>query len=192
MTDSPPSAQAAEVERRLRDLLERFGGRVRAILAGSGLHRHGIQPEDVEQEVRIRLWQALTRESELRHPASYIVQVVRTTVIDAMRRAAARPAAAEGAAPDGDRREVAAEPGRAGFDPETTAAAQLLAGQVELILADLGGERARAVRLLLQGFTTEEIGRVHNWTEAKARNLAYRGLSELRLRLAELGYDGRT
>jgi RNA polymerase sigma-70 factor (ECF subfamily) len=41
--------------------------------------------------------------------------------------------------------------------------------------------------MYLAGYNSTEIGALMGWTEAKARNLLYRGLAELRERLAEVG-----
>jgi DNA-directed RNA polymerase specialized sigma24 family protein len=39
----------------------------------------------------------------------------------------------------------------------------------------------------LQGYPREEIAELMGWTEAKTRNLLYRGLADLRDRLTEQG-----
>jgi RNA polymerase sigma-70 factor (ECF subfamily) len=49
--------------------------------------------------------------------------------------------------------------------------------------------RRITVGLYLQGMTTEEIGGLLGWSEAKARNLVYRGLKDLRRELRALGID---
>jgi DNA-directed RNA polymerase specialized sigma24 family protein len=41
-------------------------------------------------------------------------------------------------------------------------------------------ESATALGLYLQGFTTEEVGNLLGWTEAKARNTIYRFLEQIR------------
>jgi RNA polymerase sigma-70 factor (ECF subfamily) len=64
--------------------------------------------------------------------------------------------------------------------------------KVRTALAGLQENRRRAVGMHLQGMTTEEIGRMAGWTEAKARNLVYRGLSDLRKELKGMGVDVET
>ena len=53
----------------LRELLELFASRIRAQIASNALNLHGIDPQDVEQEVRIRLWKALERDPNAQFPA---------------------------------------------------------------------------------------------------------------------------
>lgn len=47
--------------------------------------------------------------------------------------------------------------------------------------------RQPVVRMYLAGYNSTEIAEVFGWTEAKARNLLYRGLEDLRARLTALG-----
>ena len=63
--------------------------------------------------------------------------------------------------------------------------AQLLAVLEQLQRVD--PEKAEAVGLYLQGFTTQEIGDLLGWTEAKARNTVYRSLDALRAGAQEPG-----
>jgi RNA polymerase sigma-70 factor (ECF subfamily) len=43
------------------------------------------------------------------------------------------------------------------------------------------------VRMYLSGYEREEIGELLGWSEAKTRNLLYRGLVDLRAKLMKLG-----
>jgi len=76
---------------RLHQLLADYGAKVRALIEGHGLGQYGIDPADIEQEVRIRLWRALERDRSAAFHTSYIQRVVLSTVIDAVRAARARP-----------------------------------------------------------------------------------------------------
>src|SRR5579862_4142222 len=77
---------------RLHELLANYAAKVRALIAGHGLGQYGIDPDDIEQEVRIRLWKALERDRNAAFHTSFIQRVVMTTVIDAIRAVNARPA----------------------------------------------------------------------------------------------------
>jgi DNA-directed RNA polymerase specialized sigma24 family protein len=55
-------------------------------------------------------------------------------------------------------------------------------------MARLPENRRRAVVLHLRGYRTEEIAQRAGWSNAKARNLVYRGLSDLRQRLSAAGF----
>src|SRR5437870_5604547 len=85
---------------RLNRLLAEFGGRVRAAIEARCSGDQGLDPDDIEQDVRIRLWQALERDRNVVFAASYIQRVVLSAVIDASRRAQVRAAEP---LPEGDR-----------------------------------------------------------------------------------------
>lgn len=182
-------------EERLEAFLAEFGSLLRASVARVCRPGTGVVPEDVEQEARIRLWRALESEREITHPASYVVRVATTAAIDALRRVRARredPLRTAGTIEDsGETRPLhaltAGSPG-----PEEEASGRELFRKVETVLSALALDRGQAVRLHLQGFSTEEIARLLAWSEPRARNLLYRGLKDLRTRLAQEGIDCET
>jgi RNA polymerase sigma-70 factor (ECF subfamily) len=79
---------------------------------------------------------------------------------------------------------------RAPPTPERDASMRELGERVEDALQSITASRRPVVRMYLAGYGTAEIGELMGWTEAKARNLVYRGLADLRLRLRAMGIDG--
>ena len=148
----------------------------------------GLQFDDIEQEARLRLWRALQNETEIENPASYLYRIAVTTTIDAVRRVAARrEEQLEKLLNEGNPPSV--EPFLTTDSPETIAERRLLLRRIEAALGLLSAERRRAVGLHLRGFTPPEIGKLLRWSESKARSLVYRGLQELRQRLAAEGIE---
>ncbi|MFO1493474.1 MAG: sigma-70 family RNA polymerase sigma factor [Lysobacterales bacterium] len=162
-------------EDEFRRLIERWSAFVRQTLVAMDGRRSEADLEELEQEVRLRLWQTLSRERVWDKPASFIRSVVLSVAIDAARRRQAR---------GGDAEHV----GLDAYEPWSTAdtdgaeraldRAQLLGLLEQLQRVD--AEKAQAVGLYLQGFTTAEIGDLLGCTEAKARNIVYRTLDALR------------
>jgi RNA polymerase sigma-70 factor (ECF subfamily) len=74
--------------------------------------------------------------------------------------------------------------------PEKVAVDRDRLGKVVTALARLAANRRRAVKLHLQGMSFQEVARLLGWTDAKARNLVYRGLEDLRRELRRLGIEG--
>jgi RNA polymerase sigma factor (sigma-70 family) len=66
-----------------------------------------------------------------------------------------------------------------------------LAARVDAAVAGLAEPRDVVVRLYLSGYSHDEIAELLAWTEGKTRNLLYRGLADLRARLADLGIGPR-
>lgn len=181
----PGRGDDAEIERRLEELLERYGDLLRSAIARACPPDLGIDLRDVEQEARVRIWKALRAATELRHPASYLYKVASSATLDAIRRATAKRAsrrsevAVEALEESGGPAELAAA--RA---PDLRAERRLRLAAARRELSALEPDRRRAVGLHLAGFTPAEVGRLAGWSEAKARSLIYRGLAELRERLA--------
>lgn len=164
---------------RFEQVLRAHEGRLRAVLARGVAGRAGIDLDDLVQEARIRLWKALEGERTVDAVASYVQRIATSVLIDALRRRSARPEdAVEDPAdhlPDGTVEAPEA-------NMERNQRAQALAAAIDA----LPERRRLPTRLLLQGFTTQEIARLTSTTEATVRNLAYRGVEALKARL-----DGR-
>ncbi len=169
---------------RLDQLLRRFAARVRAQIDSNRLIQHGIDPDDVEQEVRIRLWKALERDPNADFPASYIQKVVVTVMVDALRRAQARPTEALPEPEEGQ-----AELPDAGVRPDRAANEAQQMARLGECLAALTPRRRRPLQLYLQGYALQELADLNGLTLDAARKLVYRGLDELKQRLKALGMD---
>lgn len=181
------------MEERLEALLAKYGAFLRRTIVHVCPSSLGIQFDDVEQEARLRLWRALKAEREIADPASYLYSVAVTATIDAVRRVKARREEQLDSAREGIGREGAPQgdlPARNSRDaPERAAERQRILEKIEQVLSGLPDNRRRPVALYLQGFGTREIGDLLGWTEAKARNLTYRGLKDLRARLKAEGIE---
>ena len=171
------------LRQRLHKLLADYGAKVRALIDGHGLAQYGIDPADIEQEVRIRLWKALERDRNAAFHTSFIQRVVLTTVIDAVRAANARPVEP---LPDVE----IGEPGfiEPGAGPERIASGLEQFDRVVACMAELPERRRKAVALHLQGFSLREIGEFSGTSEEAARKLLDRGMEALRERLAVTGF----
>ncbi len=170
--------QSAAIDR----LLERFGDVARR--AGSA---HGLQGDEIDevlQDVRIRIWHAGADHAKLETmTASYVYRAAVSAAVDMLRRRRARH---EQPLDDGT---------GAAFDvpvhPREEADQHAIADETQLAvaaaLATMVPNRRAVVRMFLSGYSREEIGSLLGWSEAKARNLLYRGLDDLRHRLIAKG-----
>lgn len=73
------------------------------------------------------------------------------------------------------------------LSPETRARGAELGKLLVEVMATLNEDRRRAVVLYLQGHSIPDAARVLGWDAKKASNAVYRGLEQLRRRLAERG-----
>ena len=174
-----------DIDGRLQALLKEFGARIRGLVQSHGLVRGGLDADDIEQEVHIRLWRALQRDRNGLFHASYIQRIVLTTVVDAMRRQSVR--AADALPEEGEGRATEALVERMG--PEQRARETQRMAVLMRCLHELPPRRRQPVTLHLQGFGFPEIGELVGVSAESARKLVSRGLEELKCTLREAGME---
>jgi RNA polymerase sigma-70 factor (ECF subfamily) len=156
----------------LERLLSRYASTVR-----EAARRHSLSEWDIDevfQDVRIRLWRALaTSEKISAAPASYVYRAAMSAAVDLIRRRGARRE-------QGLEWHIEALPAGASARPDRAVEADELVVQLARALAELGGPRRVVVRMHLAGYHRNEIAELLGWSEAKTRNLLYRGLSNLK------------
>lgn len=163
----------------LESLVLRF-----ARFAGRIAHDRGLHQEDLDellQELRVRFWRA--RKEGLRDiSAGYVRRAAISASLDIIRRRRAE-------------RNVSLDDDQSIAHPlaaRTAGPAELLdqdelAQRVAQAVDGLAPPRRAAVRMYLDGYRREEIAELMRWTDAKTRNLLYRGLADLRAALLAQG-----
>lgn len=181
-----------EIEARFNAILEEYGKFLRRSIIRLCPKDLGLDFNDIEQEARLRLWRALRSEREIADLASYLYKIAATATIDALRRAKAKREQ-QFEATHSEESEAGEPPAplvaHPGHSPELRALQQELMRKIAAALARLAENRRRAVGLHLEGMTSQEIADLLGWSEAKARNLVYRGLKELRDQLRAEGIE---
>jgi len=183
--DGPTSGPEldGDASRALEHVISRFDAFIRRSARRRGLQ--GSDVDEVVQELRLRMWKSLgTAELIRRAKASYIYRAAISASIDIIRRRRARKV---DAAPLDDYGDMMADPHRsvdARLEGEEVTAA------VHRAVSLLAESRRAVVRMYLAGYDREEISALLGWTEAKTRNLLYRGLADLRKTLESWGIHG--
>jgi RNA polymerase sigma-70 factor, ECF subfamily len=167
---------------RFAAILDQYGLVLRQAVARFCPKDIGLQVSEIEQEVRIRLWRALQTEREIREPASYLYRIAATATIDAVRRIKVRRESSLDVSAEDEEAPAPVHALSASPDdsPDRIFEQKQTAEKIGAALARLPDNRRRAVALHLEGWSSQQIGDLLGWTEAKARNLLYRGLSDLR------------
>lgn len=164
-------------------VLAKFGGLMRRAAHARGLLEHDI--DEVLQDIRIRLWKTRTTDENLDVlSASYLHKVAMSAVIDFLRRRTARREDTLDSVTAQD-----ALPTSLQVDPVDTSAASELAHRLDVALGCMVTNRRLVVQLHLEGYERKEIADMTGWTEAKVRNLLYRGLDDLRALLRADGAE---
>lgn len=164
----------------LETLVTRYAALVRHVGRIHGLSDADV--DDVFQEVRIRLWRARgSGEKIATVGTSYLYRTAVSAALDLIRRR--RGHAAQHMTIDGSSDPALVQ----SVTPEHAVEEAEVRAEVERAVESLVPSRRPVVRMYLAGYSREEIAGLLGWTEAKTRNLLYRGLADLRDRLTERG-----
>lgn len=159
----------------LESVLARYGRLLKSIGRGRGLSEPDL--DELCQDVRIRLWRALSAGEKIEAAAaSYVYRAALSAAVDLIRRRRADREDPLDATPTGAM--TASAPG-----PEQALDRAELGARIARAVDDLATPRDVVVRLYLSGYRREEIAALLGWTEPKTRSLLYRGLADLRAKL---------
>lgn len=172
-----PDAASVAVEA----IVDEFAGLVKSVARGHGLSDADV--DEVMQDVRVRLWRARNREAIAGTiNASYVHRTAMSAALDLIRRQRSRREESLEMTTE-DQGEVLT----LGRDPLQDLADRELADQILGAVDSLPDNRRPVVRMHLAGYHRSEIAQLLGWSEAKTRNLLYRGLENLRALLKERG-----
>jgi RNA polymerase sigma factor (sigma-70 family) len=177
-----PEVIQPDASRAVEQVVGSFAGLIRRVA-----WRHRLEDSDVDellQDLRIRLWHAAERGEKIETlPASYVYHAAVSAALDSIRRRRAQRH--ERSVPLEDHLENVA----LAADVRDPAAEHDLAQQLAAAISSLHETRRPVVRMYLAGYPREEIADLLGWSEARTRNLLYRGLADLRARLSDAGIE---
>lgn len=187
----PIMSTTARLRIKLEQIVDEYGRLIRSVIRKVCRSRPAIDQEDVEQEVKLKLWRLLSARTEIQHLPSYVYRVAYSVAVDQLRKIAVRPEDQFFAADDGESTtgELDRVPASAAVEPERVAACREVAHIVNATVDALPDRRRQAVKLYLLGLNHFEIAESTGWSEATARNNLYRGLAELREALSARGIE---
>jgi len=187
---APPVLGMIDPQERFQDLLDEMGELLRRVIARNCPKHLGLDPEDFEQEVRLRIWRLVQDRGQVEHHRSYLYRVAMNATVDAIRKVKRRR---EDSLSSAQTREAVEHESATALDAigrtEGISGQGLILQAVEHCLSGLRERRGLAARLYLQGFTVPEIADLKCWTRASARNLVFRGMRDLRRCLRTKGYS---
>jgi len=163
-------------------IIKRFSRFIKANIQRFNLPKRGIDPDDIFQEVKIKIWKILNSEKKIINYSSYIKKIVDSSVIDHLRRLRK------------DEEVIFHERQKKISERQTLYARNPLsdAKMEETIghaIESLLKSRKKVVKLFLLDMSIEEIAISFGWSNDKTRNLLYRGLNDLKKKLKEKGIE---
>jgi len=171
-------------------LWRRLAPHVRAAVLRYRPRDAALGTDDLVQEVRIRVWDVYSSDRNSGFRASYYYRVVNSAIVDCLRAHrgtlphASRAEDDDGAGGELERIESGTRTPDAEFERRRRSRALTAA------LEQLAPDRARAVRLYLQGFTVPQIAELLKCEPDRAHNLTYRGIRALKQQMKAEFDDG--
>jgi len=162
-------------------ILEKFSRSIRASISKFGLEKRGIDPEDVIQEVKIKIWKKFGHEKNISHYSSYIQRIINSILVDHIRKVRRQ----EKLILHEKQKLLSEERGNPGNPHKGSVFSEMVGEAADSLMES----RRKIVKLFLADLTIDEIASTLNWSRDKTRNLLYRGLSDLKEKLKDKGVE---
>ena len=162
-----------EKEDEFRELLKSYASFMSIQVQKYNLLKYGLDPEDIMQDVKIRIWKLICDERIIISPASYIKKIVSSTVIDQLRKLRRDDSLFHH---EKQKRISDLEFAYCREAVQKRAFEETVGKAVEQLI----DSRRQVVKLYLLNLTIQEISSYLGWSQDKTRNLLYRGLADLR------------
>jgi len=163
-------------------IINRFSQFVKIQIQKFNVQKSGIDPDDVLQEVKIKIWKILEDEKKINNYASYIRKIIDSSIIDQLRKLKRE----KGIFIHEKQKWISEQKTNYSTDVSSETNAKEIIGEAVNSLIE---SRRVVVKLFLLNMTIEEIATFLKWSKDKTRNLLYRGLSDLKKRLREKGIE---
>ena len=167
-------------DKEFEELLNRFADFIRIHIQKYNLYKYGLDPDDISQDVRIKIWKLLHSEKVISNYSSYIKKIVNSSVIDQLRKIRREEGIFS------HEKQVAERELAYSIDLSRVRALEETVGKAVDSLMD---SRRQVVKLYLLNLSIPEIAGYLHWSTDKTRNLLYRGLADLRKALKDMDVE---
>lgn len=174
--------QGKKISEEFEAVINRFSIFIKILIQRYDLPKKGVDPDDILQEVKIKIWKVLEDEKKINNFSSYIRKIVDSSVIDLLRKLKR-----EENILNHERQKIVSEQ-KSRYRTEIKLDKNLkkmIAQAIDSLLES----RRKVVKLFLLNMTIDEIAVLFNWSKDKTRNLLYRGLNDLKKILKEKGIE---
>lgn len=167
-------------EEEFNDILNGYDRLISSLIHNYNLPKYGLDPEDIVQEVKIRIWKLICTDRVIHKHGPYIKKIVYTTIIDQFRKNQREEELLRH-----EKHKHISET-KSYYDAEVirkSALSEALRHAVERLITS----RRQVVKLYLLNLNIREIASYLNMSQDKIRNLLYRGLADIRKYLQTAG-----
>lgn len=177
-----PMLEDEEKLKQFEKVLEKFSRFIKGYIQQFNPQNNGIDPEDISQEVKIKIWKLLNSEKKIKNYSSYIKKIINSSVIDQIRISRRE----EGIISKEKQKRISDQKSLYVKENWYEENFKEMIGQA---VDSLRESRRKAVRLFLLNMSIQEIAAFLNWSNDKTRNLVYRGLNDLKKKLKAMGIN---
>ncbi len=164
-----------------RQFLDQVTSSIHSIISKKFPGLDGGDREDLEQEVKLKVWKMVSNGKKIDNLRSYLWRVVYTTALDIMEPQLKKQSLEEYFE---SVKSLPSSPGDIGGH-ESGINKEDLKMVLEKIVDSLPPRRRTILKLHLEGMDFNEMADFLNWTHHKVRHLFYRGLQDLKEKLKE-------
>jgi RNA polymerase sigma-70 factor (ECF subfamily) len=171
-----------------KQFLDEIAASVKNIIYASFPKTTPEEREDIEQEVKLKIWERAASGKKIGNLRSYLWKVVYTTALDVI----------SNRLNTASQEEIANHIDSLNISRFQSLLPDLLLEQKELTellrngICSLPPRRKTVLELYLAGMNIEEMAKFLGWEENQVRHLLYRGIHELEERTNELGKKTKT
>jgi RNA polymerase sigma factor (sigma-70 family) len=175
--------EVRDFDQDIEEVIGRFALLIKKVIRNNTYCGDGIDLEDIEQEIRLKIWKFLKKGKKVDNLASYIKKVAYSTTIDELRRMRKQRPSQEpdtlkriflGTDPPSRRDSV--------LSPEACLERDEARQSIGALVDTLSEDRKKVLTLFLAGMSIEEISISLSWDKSRIRHLYYRGIDDLKSR----------
>ena len=167
-------------EEEFNDILNGYDRLINSQIHNYNLYKYGMDPEDVIQEVKIRIWKIICAEKVIHRHGPYIKKIVYTAIMDQFRKNQREEELLRH-----EKLKHLSEM-KSLYDGEAIRKRAMSEG-LKYAVDRLIKSRRQVVKLYLLNLNIREIASYLNMSQDKTRNLLYRGLADIRKYFQNIG-----
>ena len=171
----------SEVELKVKEIVDKYSFLIRYIIKKNLHAKDNIDLEDIEQEVKLKIWTVFKKGKKVNKLTSYIKKVAHTVTIDELRKMRRQDSSR-----NLDKLKEIYAMSRPFFTEENDNSTEDIFEEEDCTIIireaidSLIENRKQVLRLYFRGMSVEEICKLFNWDKTRVKHLLYRGINDLK------------
>lgn len=156
---------------------------IRCVIQNNLFSKDGVDWEDIEQDVKIKIWKFVKKGKKVDNLPSYIKKVAYTATVDELRKMCKQAPYQNPSRLRLLYAEMENLPnGIEDLLPDTALEKKEIMKKLKAQIDALSENRKQVLHLYVMGWSVEEICEFLHWDKTKVRHLLYRGIEQLKVR----------